>query len=669
MRYASWNIPDIASVPPALRAAGYSPLLGAVLHCKGLDDAERADAYLHCGPETLSDPMAMADMPAAVRRLRRAIEEKEHLAVYGDYDVDGITAASMLTEWLRGKGLETELYIPDRIGEGYGLNGAAIEDLYRCGVRLLITVDCGVTALPEAETAARLGMDMIITDHHECQAELPNCCAVIDPKRPDCPGCTNLAGVGVAFKLMCAVDGDSAALLERWSDLVAIGTVADVMPLLDENRYIVRCGLMNISDRPRPGLAALLSESGIVKKPLHAITIGFTLAPRLNAAGRMGRAELAAELLLCRDAEKCTALARELCALNSERQLVQQEIWQEAEAMLEAEPPDGPIVLAKEGWHQGVVGIATSRLTDAYSLPAVMICLDGDHGKGSCRSFGGFNLFEALSACADTLESYGGHALAAGLNIRRENIPAFRKALKAYYDAHPPCRDKVLQIDLRIGDGQMMEFGSIEDLELLEPCGSGNPRPTCCVTDAVLESVTPTGGGRHLRLRLKKFDRSFSCIYFSQTEAELGAQPGDFVDAAFSPQINEYRGHRSVQLVIEDLRRTDVMPLCRALLRFELPEDAETALFEPVRADFVTLWNCLKRMGGVVSGDAEETLRRLSGDRHPALTSCCLAVFAQTGLAQLRLQGDALELRLDLRPREKTDLESAPLLQALRRRQ
>ena len=665
MRYASWNIPDIAAAPPQLLAAGYSPLLGAVLHCKGLDDPAEAEAWLHCGPESLSDPMEMADMPAAVRRLRRAIEEKEHLAVYGDYDVDGITAASMLAEWLREKGLETELYIPDRIGEGYGLNAAAIEDLYRRGVRLLMTVDCGVTALAEAEAAAQLGMDMIITDHHECQTELPNCCAVVDPKRPDCPGCATLAGVGVAFKLMCAVDGESASLLEKWSDLVAIGTVADVMPLTGENRYIVRRGLESITERPRPGLAALLEESGVVKKPLHAITIGFTLAPRLNAAGRLGRAELAAELLLCRESAKCSALARELCALNYERQLVQQEIWQEAEAMLAAEPPDGPIVLAKEGWHQGVVGIATSRLTDAYSLPAIMICLDGDHGKGSCRSFGGFNLFEALSACADTLESYGGHALAAGLNIKKENIPRFRKALKTYFDNNPPCRERILQIDLHIGDGRMMDFESIEDLELLEPCGSGNPRPVCCVTDAVLESVTPTGGGKHLRLRLRKFDRSFSCIYFSQTEDELPAQPGDFIDAAFSPQINEYRGHRNVQLVIEDLRRTDCMPLCRALLRGELPGSAEKSLIEPQRADFVALWNRLKRMGGSVSGDAEQTLRLLADGRHPALVSVCLAVFAQTGLAQLRLKEDLLEIRLNFSS-AKTDLDSAPLLRKLR---
>ncbi len=667
MNYASWNIPDIAAAPPQLLAAGYSPLLAAVLHCKGLDDRDAAEAYLHCGPETLSDPMRMADMPVAVRRIRRAIETREHLAVYGDYDVDGITAASMLTEWLRSKGLETELYIPDRIGEGYGLNAAAIEDLYRRGVRLLITVDCGVTALAEAETAAQLGMDIIITDHHECQAELPNCCAVVDPKRPDCPGSSMLAGVGVAFKLMCAVDGESDSLLDTWGDLVAIGTIADVMPLLDENRYIVRRGLESISMRPRPGLAALLTESGIVKKPLHAITVGFTLAPRINAAGRLGRAELAAELLLCRDTELCTALARELCALNYERQLVQQEIWQEAEAMLAEEAPDGPIVLAKEGWHQGVVGIATSRLTDAYSLPAIMICLDGDHGKGSCRSFGGFNLFEALSACSDTLESYGGHALAAGLNIKKENIPAFRKAIKAYYDAHPPCREKVLQIDLHIGDGRMMDFGSIEELELLEPCGSGNPRPTCCVTDAVLESVTPTGGGKHLRLRLNKFDRSFSCIFFSQTEEALGAQAGDFVDAAFSPQINEYRGHRNVQLVIEDLRPADPLPLCRALLRGEIPAGAEKDLFTPVRTDFVALWNRLKRMGGTVSGEALPTLRLLADGAHPALISCCLAVFAQTGLADVLLRGDELELRLNFSA-AKADLESAPLMRKLRER-
>jgi len=305
------------------------------------------------------------------------------------------------------------MYIPDRIGEGYGLNVAAIESLYAKGVSLLITVDCGVAAIAEVEAASALGMDVIITDHHECQPQLPSCVAVVDPKRPDCAGNPTLAGVGVAFKLICAVEGEAASVLESWADFVAVGTVADVMPLVGENRYIVQAGLKMLADRPRPGMAALLNECGAVKRPLHATAIGFTVAPRLNAAGRLGHAMLAADLLLCEDDVQGCVLAKELCTMNRERQRLEQEAWHEAVAILEENPPEGPIVLAQDNWHQGVVGIAASRLTDAYSLPAIMICLDGDRGKGSCRSFGGFNLFEALSACSELLESYGGHALAA----------------------------------------------------------------------------------------------------------------------------------------------------------------------------------------------------------------------------------------------------------------
>lgn len=666
MKYASWNIPEhAAAAPPELLAAGYTPLLSALLDARGFGAPEAAGAFLSGGPACLSDAMEMADMPAAVRRLRRAVETGEHVAVYGDYDVDGITAACLLTDWLRSKGVETELYIPDRIEEGYGLNTAAIGSLYEKGVRLLVTVDCGVTALAEAAAAAALGMDMIITDHHECKAELPDCAAVVDPKRPDCPGCQNLAGVGVAFKLVCAAEGNISAVLERYCDLVAVGTIADVVPLVGENRYMVRTGLQKLSETPRPGLAALLAEAGAAEKRLSAMTIGFTVAPRLNAAGRLGRAALAAELLLCPDAGRCIALARELCELNRERQKLEQAIWQDAAAMLEAEPPAGPIVLASEGWHQGVIGIAASRLTEAFSLPAIMICLDGDKGKGSCRSFGGFNLFEALSACSEYLESFGGHAMAAGLNIRRENIPAFQAAIGQYYRENPPRGGSELDIDLCVCDGRLLDMDCVESLEMLEPCGCGNPRPALCITGAVLESVTPIGGGKHLRLRLQQFGRSWNCVFFAQTEEALGLAPGKRVDAAFFPQINEFHGHRSVQLLILDLRPTEYLPLCRRLLAGELPPERDRASVTPQRADFARLWRRLEAMGGTVSGPLAETLLLFSGGAHPGLTCVCLAVFAETGLADVTLAEDRLEIRTR-KIAGKADLESAELLRRLR---
>ena len=666
MKYDAWIIPDTPAAPPkAMLDANYSPLLAALLASRGFSTPEAARRYLDCGAEVLSDPMLMADMPAAANRIRRAIEEKEHVAVYGDYDVDGITSTALLTSWLRSRGLDAEQYIPDRIEEGYGLNVAAIERLYRRGVRLLITVDCGVTALAEAEAAAALGMDMIVTDHHECQAELPNCAAVVDPKRPDCCGSKSLAGVGVAFKLICAVENDPLAVLNQWGDFVAIGTVADVMPLTGENRFIVQYGLRRIAEQPRPGMTALLNECGPIKMPLHAMSISFTLAPRLNAAGRLGKAKLAVDLLLCEDEAECAELARSLCSLNRERQLLEQTIWQEAVEILEKQPPDGPIVLSSERWHQGVVGIAASRLSDAYSLPAIMICLDGDKGKGSCRSFGGFNLFEALSACSELLESYGGHALAAGLNIRRENIAAFREAVTEYYRAHPGDQKNLLPIDLCVCDSGLLEMECIEALETLEPCGCGNPRVICCFKNALLESVTPIGGGKHLRLRVQRFSKSYTCIYFSQTEENLGVRAGDIVDLAFCPQINDFRGHRSVQLLVEDIRPSDYRSLCRDVLTDAPLSALDRDLLLPQRADFVCVWKRLQQLGGEVSDETEALLRRISSCRHPAMISVCLKVFAEAKLADVRLEGDTLRVSLH-KNCPKTDLESMPLMQRLR---
>lgn len=373
--------------------AGYSPLLSAVLCVRGINSPESAREFLECGPGALADPFMMTDMAAAVERIKLAIERRERVAVYGDYDVDGITSTCVLTDHLRKKGLDCLYYIPDRMEEGYGLNTGAIKSLQEKGVSLIITVDCGVTTVEEAAYAALLGVDMIITDHHECRDTLPAAVAVVDPKRADCnyPS-RDLAGVGVAFKLLCALEGDSRAVLDEYADLVAVGTIADVMPLTGENRFIVREGLKKLRHGARPGLRALVEEAGLGEKRISASNVGFSLAPRLNASGRLGQASLAAELLLTESATRAAEYAADLCSLNRERQALETEIWHQALDMLDGEKPQDPIVLCGDNWHQGVIGIAASRLTEAFNVPAVMICLDGDKGKGSCRSCGGFNL-------------------------------------------------------------------------------------------------------------------------------------------------------------------------------------------------------------------------------------------------------------------------------------
>ncbi len=557
MKYANWKVPTgTPEIPPALLSAGCTPLLAAILALRGMGDAASARAFLGSGVEQLEDPLSLVDMVNAVQRLTRAVATGEHVAVYGDYDVDGITAGCLLTDYLRSQGLECELYIPNRLTEGYGMNTGAIDALREKGVTLIITVDCGVTNLEEVAYANQLGVDMIITDHHECREELPAAEAVVDPKRPDNgPAGTMLAGVGVAFKLVCAMDGDAPRMLRRYGDLVAVGTVADVMPVLGENRFITRYGLEQIArGRCRPGFLALLSEAGAADKRLTASVVGYTLAPRINAAGRLGEVALAVDLLESTEYRRASDLASELCRKNRERQSLEQAIWTQAVSMLGHDRPAGPIVLASEGWHPGVIGIVASRLTDAYSVPAVMICLDGDMGKGSCRSTGSFNLFEALNSCSDCLEGFGGHAMAAGVTVRRSRIEELRERLSEYYRAHPDESVPALEPDLRVDRAELLSMECVESLDRLEPCGNANPRPVLYMDGVTVENVTPIGAGKHLRLRVSRFGEVYDCVFFSQTAPGLGVRAGERADIVFTPQINEFRSRKSVQLVITDLR-------------------------------------------------------------------------------------------------------------------
>ena len=403
MKYKQWN--QAASDPAAVAAlerAGLPTLAAMTLCARGMDTPEKARAFLDAGRGQLQDPLLMKHMDRAAARVARALADGETIAVYGDYDVDGITSTSLLTDFLRREGGDVISYIPDRMEEGYGLNTDALDTLHQAGVSLVVTVDCGITAVEEARYATRLGMDLVITDHHECKEELPAALAVVDPHQTDCPypfKC--LAGVGVALKLVLALGGPARQeeLLGRYADLAAIGTVADVMSLTGENRTIVRLGLEALRHTGRPGLKALLRQAGLEERPLNSVAIGYTLAPRLNASGRMGCASLAAELLLTADPARGEELAIQLCELNRERQTIEAQISAECQELAEALPPEEryALVLAGDHWHQGVVGIVASRLAEKYSCPAFMICLQDGKGKGSCRSFGGFNMQQVIA--------------------------------------------------------------------------------------------------------------------------------------------------------------------------------------------------------------------------------------------------------------------------------
>ena len=493
MKYEHWQIP--AAPEDAIKTlmdAGYPYLVSSVLAARGVTTSEQAAEALEREKTLAYSPFLMKDMDKAVARISRALENGEKLAVFGDYDVDGITSTCLLTDYLRSRGADVTMHIPRRSEEGYGRGRDAIRALSESGVTLIVTVDCGITGVDETAYAATLGVDLVITDHHECKEKLPAAVAVVDPHRPDCPyPFKHLAGVGVALKLVLALgEGREDALFARYCTLAAIGTIADVMRMEGENRTIVQCGLESIDRSDFTGLHALLREAGLTSRPISSIQIGFVLAPRINAAGRMGRAELAAELLLTDDPVRAEKLARELCELNRERQSVEQDIFRRAIEQMEDLPESerSALVLSSEDWHQGVVGIVASRLSEKFSCPSFMIHLSGGSGKGSCRSYGGFNLFNALEACSDLLVSFGGHELAAGFTIEERNIPAFRTRMNQYVRAHtgehPPV--SMLDVDVDLQHPSLITLEEVEALSLLEPYGAGNNRP-----DISLRGVLP----------------------------------------------------------------------------------------------------------------------------------------------------------------------------------
>ena len=654
---------------------GYAPLTAMVLAARGIGDSRCAQQYLDCDAP-MCDPFLMRDMDKAVARVQQALVLGQRIAVFGDYDVDGITATCLLTDFLRRQGADVVPYIPGRLEEGYGLNPIAIEQLHSQGVALIVTVDCGITAVEEARLCRQLGMDLVITDHHECKEVLPEAVAAVDPHRTDCtyPHQT-LSGVGVAFKLASAICGNQAQVLEEYGDLVCLGTVADVMCLQGENRRFVTAGLKLLQNTPRVGLAALMEESGCDRESISASSVGYILAPRINAAGRMGQIYIAVELMLTQDVAYAHELAQQLCELNRQRQAVEAEIYAQAMEMLSPGSVPEAIVLAEESWHQGVVGIVASRIAEEFCCPTVLICLDGENGKASSRSYGGFNLFSALSSQAHLLESYGGHELAAGFTIRKGNIPAFRQALcrmaEEYY-AHGESRT-MLDVDCVIPP-EMLTLPGIASLNKLEPCGNGCPKPILVMEKMTIERCGQVGGGRHLRLRLRNGQTAINAIYFSATEESASVRQGDVVDVAFIPQINEFRGESSVQMNVQDIRPSckancsDKTDAYRALQEGALtPEAAEKLL--PDRALMGMVWRYLVSAGGQTICETPMCLCRkivrwsgmeLSLER----LLVCLDIFAEVELLELRRLHKNITITITAGD-QKADLNQSQTLQAI----
>lgn len=539
---------------------GVAPLIATILLNRGITEP---DSFITPSEKALLDPFLMLGMEKATERILKAIKDGEKIAIYGDYDVDGITSTAIMVKFLRSHNADVIYYIPDRHEEGYGINMDAINKIHAEGVTLLITVDCGITAVKEIAYAKELGIETIITDHHECKEETPDAFCLLNPKQPDCQyPFKRLAGVGVAFKLLQALTMKMhfhmRELIDEYIDFVAIGTIADVMPLVGENRIIVKRGLELLKYTVNRGIRALADVAEINLSDVQTGTIGFMLAPRINAAGRMGDPRCAVELLLAKDEMTAKRYAQILNDKNCERQETEIKILEDALNIIETTPSikdDFVIVLSHESWHHGIIGIVASKISERFNKPCILISTDEENGKGSGRSIRTFNLFKALENSSHLMQKFGGHDLAAGLSIKPENIDEFRKEINAYAKNLLTEDDfmPILYVDSELPP-PYINLNTAEKLSILEPYGMGNACPLFYAKDLTISQIRPLSDGKHIKLILTSEQYSIETVGFNMGELLDILKVDDIIDIAFSIDINIYRGARQLQVLLKDIK-------------------------------------------------------------------------------------------------------------------
>lgn len=533
-------------------------LIARVLVDRNIVNKEDAEIYLNPTRNDFHDPFLMPDMEIAVAEILKAIEAKHKVIIYGDYDVDGITSITVLKKFLEERGLPVDYYIPNRLDEGYGLNRAAIEKIASDGYQLIITVDCGISGIEEVKLAKELGLKVIVTDHHEPGEILPDALAVVDAKRKDNQyPCNVLAGVGVAFKLIQAISmslGLDEKEYLKYLDIVCIGTISDIVPLVDENRVIAKLGLKLVEQTKNVGLRALIKSSGY--KSIDSNMVSFGIAPRINACGRMGYEQEAAKLFLTDSITNATDITDRLNKYNKDRQNIEKSIFAEAIAKLEGEPEGNSIVLCSKNWHHGVIGIVASKLTEMYYKPTILLCEEGEEAKGSGRSIPGFDLHDALCKSSDTLEKYGGHGMAVGLSLKMNNLEKFKQKFGQIADeANIQELEQVILIDKQV-DLKDITFETIEKIKLLEPFGEGNKMPLFMCKNLKIDSIRALSEGKHLKLTLKDGNQILNAIGFNMGSLASEYLLDDKVDVVGYLEINEFNGTSQVQMNLKDMRKS-----------------------------------------------------------------------------------------------------------------
>ena len=651
--------------------AQFGELLGGVMLSRGITTLDRAREFFGCS--SLSDPLLMKDMESAVDVIRQALDEGKKITVYGDYDCDGVTSTAMLYGYLDAMGAEVEYYIPDR-SEGYGMNIPALEKILDQGTELIITVDNGVSAVEEAEYIRQRGAQLVITDHHQPPQELPVCAACVNPHRQDDNSpFKELCGAGVVLKLLCALEEDEEFVMEQYAELAAVGTIGDVMPLVGENRYIVRRGIEDIRASQNIGIDRLLRTAGVSPESVDATTVAFSICPRINAAGRIAAADKAVQLLMADSPEQAGLLSEELNLMNENRRAEETRIMEDVSRQLESDPSilrERVLVVSGEGWHHGVIGIVAARLLEKYGKPVLMISVENGEARGSARGVDGFSIYKLLDRCSRVLTKFGGHPKAGGFSLPADRIGDFRQMVYAFCrECYPKMPEYTVSADMEI-TGNLLTEEALNSLSQLEPCGEGNQRPVFLLRNCTVESKRALKDGRYTSFELRSGGVKLKALCFGIPFAKFHPEQGSMVDIIAAAELNEFRGVKSVTLKVQEIRpsgfREDrFFAAQRTYEEISRGEGCDSRLAPrviPDRNALMAVYDLLRKYGGAMS--AEELCIYGGSDLNYCMLRIALDTFASAGMAEQSADADTVRL---VPVTHKTDLMASGFLADLRR--
>lgn len=651
--------------------AQFGELLGGVMLSRGITTLDRAREFFGCS--SLSDPLLMKDMESAVDVIRQALDEGKKITVYGDYDCDGVTSTAMLYGYLDAMGAEVEYYIPDR-SEGYGMNIPALEKILDQGTELIITVDNGVSAVEEAEYIRQRGAQLVITDHHQPPQELPVCAACVNPHRQDDNSpFKELCGAGVVLKLLCALEEDEEFVMEQYAELAAVGTIGDVMPLVGENRYIVRRGIEDIRASQNIGIDRLLRTAGVSPESVDATTVAFSICPRINAAGRIAAADKAVQLLMADSPEQAGLLSEELNLMNENRRAEETRIMEDVSCQLESDPSilrERVLVVSGEGWHHGVIGIVAARLLEKYGKPVLMISVENGEARGSARGVDGFSIYKLLDRCSRVLTKFGGHPKAGGFSLPADRIGDFRQMVYAFCrECYPKMPEYTVSADMEITGDRLTEE-ALNSLSQLEPCGEGNQRPVFLLRNCTVESKRALKDGRYTSFELRSGGVKLKALCFGIPFAKFHPEQGSMVDIIAAAELNEFRGVKSVTLKVQEIRpsgfREDrFFAAQRTYEEISRGEGCDSRLAPrviPDRNALMAVYDLLRKYGGAMS--AEELCIYGGSDLNYCMLRIALDTFASAGMAEQSADADTVRL---VPVTHKTDLMASGFLADLRR--